>query len=144
ITPLPALPTTPNGKLDPTQLPPPTTTPQQPVTRKEPRDAVETALVELFSEVLPERAVGIEDSFFDLGGDSLLAMRVMARVRRAFGVDLRVGALLEAPSVAELAVAVVEALLSEADPDQLESLLTGQEDQPRSSAEDGPDQERTA
>ncbi|WTX92654.1 non-ribosomal peptide synthetase [Streptomyces sp. NBC_00637] len=145
LTPLPALPTTPNGKLDPTRLPPPTTTTQHPATtRKEPRDAVETTLVELFSEVLPEQSVGIEDSFFDLGGDSLLAMRVMARVRRAFGVDLRVGALLEAPSVEGLAVTVVEALLSEADPAQLESLLTGQEDQSRTPAEGGPDQERTA
>lgn len=100
--------------------------------------------MELFSEVLPEQPVGIEDSFFDLGGDSLLAMRVMARVRRAFGVDLRVGALLEAPSVEGLAVTVVEALLSEADPAQLETLLTGQEDQSRTPAEGGPDQERTA
>ncbi|MFE9452889.1 phosphopantetheine-binding protein, partial [Streptomyces sp. NPDC006739] len=143
ITPLPTLPTTPNGKLDPTRLPPPAAPLQQP-TGKEPRDAIETGLVELFREVLPQRPVGIDDSFFDLGGDSLLAMRLMARVRRAFGVDLRVGALLEAPTVEQLAVAVVEELLNEVDPEQVESLLTGQEEESRASAENRPGQERSA
>jgi amino acid adenylation domain-containing protein/non-ribosomal peptide synthase protein (TIGR01720 family) len=78
------LPTTPNGKLDRAALPAPdfsglaTATP--------PRTDGERALVELFAEVLDLPAVGVEDDFLDLGGDSLLAMRL---VRRAAERGLR-------------------------------------------------------
>jgi amino acid adenylation domain-containing protein len=78
------LPTTPNGKLDRAALPAPdfsglaTATP--------PRTDGERALVELLAEVLDLPAVGVEDDFLDLGGDSLLAMRL---VRRAAERGLR-------------------------------------------------------
>ncbi|MFJ3928338.1 phosphopantetheine-binding protein, partial [Streptomyces sp. NPDC090022] len=124
LTPLTALPLTPNGKLDPTQLP----APRHLLTSAEyvaPRDDIEAELADLFGEVLGREAVGIHENFFDGGGDSLLAVRLMARLRRAFGVPLQVRALLDAPTVERLAVAVIEALAEAADPAELERMLAG-------------------
>ena len=60
----------------------------------------------LFAEVLGLDRVGAQDGFFDLGGDSLLGMRLVARVRAVLGADIEVGALFAAPSPAGLAGAV--------------------------------------
>ncbi|QDU86071.1 Phthiocerol synthesis polyketide synthase type I PpsE [Planctomycetes bacterium Pla163] len=66
----------------------------------EPRDDVERALVELFQELLGVERVGVEDSFFDLGGHSLVAVRLFARIKKAFGVDQPMSVLFEAPTPA--------------------------------------------
>jgi len=98
---LDALPLTPNGKVDRAALPAPRygrTTP-----RPAPGSALESALCELFAEVLGVPEVGVEDGFFDLGGHSLLATRLASRVRTALGVDLPVAALFEARTPAALA-----------------------------------------
>lgn len=86
---LPALPRTPNGKLDRKALPRPferggprhaVTTPPQPGT--------ESALAEIWRDVLKVDAVGAEDNFFELGGHSLLTLRVARQVRERIGVTL--------------------------------------------------------
>ncbi|WP_253866823.1 non-ribosomal peptide synthetase, partial [Mycobacterium asiaticum] len=78
----------------------------------EPEDAnsrtgsIEKVLADIFAQVLgveSHRLVGVDDSFFDLGGDSLSAMRVIVAVNATLGADLRVGALFDAPTVAQLA-----------------------------------------
>jgi acyl-coenzyme A synthetase/AMP-(fatty) acid ligase len=77
------LPVTPNGKLDRDALPVPDFS--QMVTATRPRGPVEATLVELFASLLDLDTVGIHDDFLDLGGDSLLAMRL---ARLASGRDL--------------------------------------------------------
>ncbi|HEX2079996.1 MAG TPA: amino acid adenylation domain-containing protein, partial [Longimicrobium sp.] len=96
------LPLSPNGKVDRKQLPaPPADEGRAPYVA--PRTPAEAALAEIWAEVLGIGGVGAHDDFFALGGQSLLAMRVISRVRAGLGVELAVRALFEAPTVAELA-----------------------------------------
>ena len=69
-----------------------------------PRTPVEELLAQTLGSVLEVDRVGIHDDFFELGGDSLLATRIGVRLRDVLGVELGVGSLFEAPTVAELAV----------------------------------------
>lgn len=94
------MPLTANGKLDTKQLPAPVITLQELVLPKTPQ---ETLLCELFCEVLNLPQVGTEDSFFELGGHSLLAVQLIGRIREAFGKELAIGHLFEAPTVSGLA-----------------------------------------
>jgi non-ribosomal peptide synthetase component F/acyl carrier protein len=66
-------------------------------------EAVEPALAAIWAEVLGVEQVGPEDDFFELGGTSLLAMQIVARASDAFGVEVALDALFEAPTVAGLA-----------------------------------------
>jgi len=99
---LPALPRTPSGKLDRSALPAPETPPAE-EGYVAPRTPAEAALAGIFAEVLGVERVGAHDDFFAAGGHSLLAMRVVARVRDAWGAEVPVRALFEAPTVAALA-----------------------------------------
>jgi amino acid adenylation domain-containing protein len=63
-------------------------------------------LAEIWAELLAVQAVGPDDDFFALGGNSLVALRMINRVRTAFGVDLPLGQVFEAPTVRRLAVRV--------------------------------------
>ncbi|HEY9507921.1 MAG TPA: non-ribosomal peptide synthetase, partial [Gemmatimonadales bacterium] len=77
---------------------------QEPATP--PRSPVERTLAEIFAQVLQCDACGVDDNFFALGGDSLRAMQVTARVYSAFGVELRPTEVFERPTVAELAARI--------------------------------------
>ena len=113
---LDALPLTPNGKLDRAALPDPA--PPRPAGAP-PRTPEEKALCALFAEVLGRTDVGIHDSFFDLGGQSLRAARLRGRVRSAFGVELDLRTLFETPTVAGLAPLLTNRANETADePDQ--------------------------
>ena len=64
---------------------------------------MEEILAGIYAQVLGLERVGVEDSFFDLGGDSLSAMRVIAAVNTALDAGLAVRTVFEAPTVAQLA-----------------------------------------
>ncbi|HST62423.1 MAG TPA: amino acid adenylation domain-containing protein, partial [Longimicrobium sp.] len=99
------LPLSPNGKVDRAQLPAPAPDADR-GPYAAPRTPVQETLAAVWSAVLGVDRVGIYDDFFALGGQSLLATRVVARIREAFGVELGLRALFEAPTVAELAARV--------------------------------------
>jgi acyl transferase domain-containing protein/thioesterase domain-containing protein/acyl carrier protein len=75
-----------------------------------PRTAVEKQLAVLWQEVLGVDRVGIADDFFQLGGQSLVAVRLLSRMKKTWGVDLPLATFFEAPTVEQLA-AVVQAEL---------------------------------
>jgi amino acid adenylation domain-containing protein len=107
---LPVLPLTPNGKIDRRALPEPgrTTGDEAGVA---PRNAVEASLAAVWSELLGVDRPAINDNFFDLGGHSLQAFRVVSRVSEIFGVEIPVRTIFEAPTLAGFAaiVAVIAA-----------------------------------
>jgi aspartate racemase len=97
---LEALPLTPNGKLDRDALPAPEASLQRDYAP--PRDVVEFKVAKVWEEVLAVRPVGIRDNFFDLGGHSLAAVRLMAHLRGTFGRELPLAALFQNGTVEEL------------------------------------------
>ncbi|CAO3572923.1 unnamed protein product [Mortierella alpina] len=100
---LDALPLTPNGKLDRHALPAPLSHAFATEDYEEPRGAIENILAGIWAELLNIDRVGRNDGFFVLGGYSLLAVRMISRVRAMLGLDLSLRTLFEAPTIAELA-----------------------------------------
>ena len=99
---LPALPLTPNGKLDRAAL-------QEPgdaiagTGEGAPRSQLEAQLHAIWERVLGRNGIGVHDNFFDVGGHSLLALRLFGQIERVLGVRLPVSALFLAPDIAQLA-----------------------------------------
>ncbi|MCS6857305.1 MAG: SDR family NAD(P)-dependent oxidoreductase, partial [Sandaracinaceae bacterium] len=73
-----------------------------------PRDEIERTLVHLFEELLGVDQVGIDDSFFDLGGHSLIAVRLFAAIKKSYRVEFPISILFEAPTVARIAERIRE------------------------------------
>ncbi|GAB7185303.1 amino acid adenylation domain-containing protein [Kitasatospora sp. Ki12] len=97
---LDALPLNNNGKVDRRALPAPDLAADG--DGRAPRDERERALCELFGELLGIDDITIDDDFFALGGHSLLATRLTGRARTDLGVELSIGDLFQAPTVAGL------------------------------------------
>jgi amino acid adenylation domain-containing protein len=98
------LPTLANGKVDRRALPAPR--PQRPPLQEPyvaPGTDTEVRIARIWAEALAIDDVGINDPFMELGGDSLLAARVIARIKDRLGVELELRALFETPTVAALA-----------------------------------------
>ncbi|MEU9144177.1 amino acid adenylation domain-containing protein [Streptomyces sp. NPDC048349] len=104
------LPLSPNGKVDRKALPAPSAEGEQPETQYvAPRTGTEETLAALWAEVLGAPRVGVHDNFFDLGGNSILAILVVSRTHKALGIQVSPRLLFDAPTVAELAAALVPA-----------------------------------
>ncbi|MGH8069437.1 MAG: non-ribosomal peptide synthetase [Candidatus Entotheonellia bacterium] len=104
---LEALPLSPNGKLDLRALPAPSTTrPDLEAPFVAPRTPLEQGVAQIWAETLGLEQVGINDQFLDLGGHSLLATQIASRVREMFQVDIPLQSLLEAATVADMAVLI--------------------------------------
>ncbi|MGH4018676.1 MAG: non-ribosomal peptide synthase/polyketide synthase, partial [Pseudonocardiaceae bacterium] len=102
---LDALPRTPSGKLDRKALPAPDVDATRPG-YVAPRTEVERVVARIWAEVLGVERVGVEDSFFELGGDSISSIQVISRLRAALEVDVSPRAVFTHPTVAELAAAI--------------------------------------
>ena len=125
FVPLAALPLTASGKVDRRALP----APEGPAAvsaaeQVAPGTAVEEALAAIWCEVLKLDKVGIYDDFFALGGHSLNANQVLARVREQFEVELPVPSLFEAPTIAGLAQAIARELMAETDAATLAEVMS--------------------
>jgi acyl carrier protein len=118
-----ALPRTESGKVDRRRLP-------EPGHRREvaegyvaPQTPLEEAVAKIWAELLHQEAVGVKENFFDLGGHSLLATQVISRLREAFGLELPLRTLFEAPTVGELALAIAQVQAQQASPEELQRML---------------------
>ncbi|MFE3262600.1 amino acid adenylation domain-containing protein, partial [Nocardia sp. NPDC059229] len=104
---LDAFPLNTSGKLDRKALPEPVFAARE---FRAPEGEAEIAVAEVFAAVLGVESIGRDDDFFALGGNSLLATQVAARLGAAFGIRVRVRALFEAPTVAGLAASLASAV----------------------------------
>ncbi|MBD2041488.1 non-ribosomal peptide synthetase [Microcoleus sp. FACHB-672] len=102
---LDTLPATPSGKVDRRALPAPNalTRLQRQKTFISPRTPTESALAKIWAEVLNVERVSVGDSFFDLGGDSLLAIRLMEQIHKQFSRELPLSSLFLSPTIESLA-----------------------------------------
>jgi amino acid adenylation domain-containing protein len=104
---LPALPRTPNGKLDRRALP----APDYSASRKAgasfitPSTWMEAMLVEVWQKILDRRPIGVTDDFFDLGGNSLLAIRMLAETEKRTGIKISPRLIFGNPDIRRLAIA---------------------------------------
>lgn len=116
IVPLSKLPLNPNGKVDKPALPFPDTAQIAAASRKK-RDTTEAApqltpvqkeLASIWQQLLPQASgtLSITDNFFDLGGHSILATRMIFEVRKTFVTDIALGAIFKCPTLGALAAAV--------------------------------------
>ncbi|BAU16014.1 amino acid adenylation domain-containing protein (plasmid) [Leptolyngbya sp. NIES-3755] len=121
--PMETLPLTANGKVDRRSLLA-LKRPTAPIESSfvAPRTTIETALADIWSQLLGRDRIGIHDTFFDLGGDSLLATQVISRVREVFSVEVSLRNLFEEPTVAKLAEVIAQSIADQVDPDLLTEL----------------------
>jgi natural product biosynthesis luciferase-like monooxygenase protein len=101
---LDSLPLTPNGKVDRKALPRPNGAPASLIAaRVVPRNKIERTIAEVWKEVLKVERVGINDNFFDIGGNSLLMAQAHSRLQEAFKKTLPLIKMLEHPTISSLA-----------------------------------------
>ena len=104
---LDAMPLTPNGKVDRRALPEPVRQVRESGDAPAaPRTPLEELIASIWCEVLDLERVGIHDSFFDLGGHSLSAMKIVSRIRKSLQVDLPIRTLFQTPTIAAIADAI--------------------------------------
>jgi amino acid adenylation domain-containing protein/non-ribosomal peptide synthase protein (TIGR01720 family) len=103
------MPLTPNGKINRRALPAPEVSrPELEQRYVAPRNDIEAALVDMWQEVLDINPIGVSDNFFDLGGHSLKATRLLAKVRSIFRTQLPLSVVFEATTIEALACALVQ------------------------------------
>ena len=106
--PLEAFPQTSSGKLDRKALPAPSFSRSKERELIAPRDNFEARLVRIWEDVLKVNPIGVQDNYFDLGGYSILAVRLFSEIRKAFGIELPLATLYSAPTVESLAAVLAK------------------------------------
>lgn len=107
------LPLTPNGKVDRKQLPEPGSAGKPKLSGEPPRTAEERQLADIWRAVLKVETVSRDDDFFDLGGHSLLIARLIRRIQADYGIRLPMGALFQAPRLADMAELLASGVAAE-------------------------------
>jgi aspartate racemase len=102
------LPLTPNGKIDRKRLPLPEETEIYGDDFLAPRDSLELQLTKIWEKVLGQQPIGIRDNFFDLGGHSLMAVRLFMQIEQVFERSLPLAVLFQAPTIEQLATVLRE------------------------------------
>ncbi len=121
---LETFPLTPNGKLDRPALPAPLTACREDVaTLVPPSTPTQVTLAGIWGDVLGLEQVGIRTSFFDLGGHSLLVIKLLARIRAETGIQLAVGTLFQHPTIEALEEQLLETQLGQTSEHELTQLL---------------------
>jgi len=121
---LEALPVTPTGKIDRKALPEPSDTrPQLEVSYVSFRNETEKQLIGIWEDVLDVRPIGIHDNFFDLGGHSLSASRIVSSVMQHFQLEIPLQALFQSPTVAEMAIVIAEHQSEQLGNEKLDNIL---------------------
>ncbi len=121
---LQSLPLTLSGKVDRLALPSPDgARPDLEMAFVAPGDPAEESLAAIWGEVLGLERIGIYDDFFAIGGHSLLAAQVIARIQREFGVGLALRDFFTSPNIKSLAETIREAALSAADKEKIDAML---------------------
>ena len=115
---LETMPLTQNGKVDRSALPSPSESrPDLASAYVAPQTVTESKVADIWAQTLNVKRVGIYDNFFDLGGNSVPAVQVIAKINALFGIDLPIRAFFERPTVADVSETIEECLI-----EQLEAL----------------------
>lgn len=101
-------PLTPNGKIDVRNLPAPDAAAEVSANYQSPRNPDEQCLATIWREVLSLKQVGIDDDFFEIGGDSLSATRAFARTNQSLGTNLTLREMLDRPTIRGIAEVVAQ------------------------------------
>ena len=123
---LDTLPLTPTGKVDRDALPPPGISrgrPELDVSYAAPASPLERTLAGIWADVLGLDAVGVQDDFADLGGGSLQVMRILAQVLATCGEELSWADMFASPTVAGMAVAILQRRAQRMHPEAFEQML---------------------
>ena len=119
-----SLPLLPGGKVNRRALPGPSRSrPDLDTPYSSPRTPVEEELAEIWATVLDLDGIGIEDNFFDLGGNSLLATQVISRVLSKFKVTVSLRSFLQSLTVAEMALVITQERANGLENSDLEKIL---------------------
>ena len=102
-----------NGKLNRLNLPKPTEKNLDKSKYVEPKTKIEKELVKIWQEVLNVKKIGLNDDFFNLGGHSLVIVKVLAKINKKFKIDLPFGFIFENPVLIEQSYLIKEIIIQE-------------------------------
>ncbi|MEM9275513.1 MAG: amino acid adenylation domain-containing protein, partial [Cyanobacteria bacterium P01_F01_bin.143] len=110
---LETLPLTPNGKVDRKALPEPSNLHNLSNDYIPPRNDTEATIINIWQQLLETQKIGIKDNFFEIGGHSLIATRVISQIRQIFQVELPLRSIFEHPTVTGLAQEIEQGIKSD-------------------------------
>jgi len=122
---LDALPLSASGKIDRRRLPEPSPQAYDTGAYVAPRNALESQLVLIWEAAFERRPIGVTDNFFDLGGHSLIAIRIAAQIQQELHVELPLRAILTAPTVDSLALTLLQVQCDSFDEGTIDAPLDG-------------------